>query len=97
MAFRITEDESEYASAVIGNEGQLWGQISYGRGVIVLNPGQSDDHKRFALFHELMHAVWHQSDRAHDGDEEVIRRVAAPLLDMLRRNPELMAYLLRKD
>jgi hypothetical protein len=49
------------------------------------------------LLHETLHAAWDQTSLGlvHDDDaEEVVVKALAPLLlDLLRRNPKLVAYL----
>lgn len=97
LVFSITDGETEHLRAVQDNDGAIWGKIHYPKGEIILDPNQSPSHKRLALLHECLHGVWHLSDRAHESDEDIIRQICAPLLDMLRRNPDLVAYLLSED
>ena len=51
------------------------------------------------LLHELLHCVWSQTPgRArefNEHEEEIVSSVAPWLLDMLRRNPDLVKYLTR--
>ena len=63
----------------------------------ILSPDQNDAHKRMALLHEVLHGCWHLTDKAHQDDEAAIRILAGPLLDTLRRNPLLVAYLVEDD
>lgn len=95
--FTIIEDEATYNRKVVEDDANTWGTIEYGRLRIILNPNQAPDHKRVTLLHELLHGVEDISDQAHDNTEKVIRQLAAPLLDVLRRNPELVAYLLEQE
>ncbi len=98
LTYRITDDEVEQLRETAENEGNAsWGTIKYGRGLIVLNPEQDESHKRLALFHECLHACWHLTDFAHEDDEDPVRRITGPLLDTLRRNPDLVAYLLAEE
>jgi hypothetical protein len=96
LVYRITDDEVEHLREVTA-EGDTWGTIKYGHGLIVLNPEQSDSHKRLSLLHECLHGCWHLTEFAHQEDEDPIRRITGPLLDVLRRNPDLVAYLLAED
>jgi hypothetical protein len=50
------------------------------------------------LLHELLHAVAHVAGFVQSADEtetleDVISRLSSPLLDTLRRNPDLVAFL----
>lgn len=90
----VSDSETDYNRVVVENEGSVWGYIYYGKEKIVLCPDQAETHKRTALMHEVMHAVYHQSSSKHDDPEEdFIRRLAVGLVDTLRRNPEFVAYL----
>lgn len=70
---------------------------------IVLHPEQGADQLRESTLHELMHAIIRGNGLGElsEGDavldpareERVIASVAPILLDMLRRNPRLVAYL----
>ena len=98
LTYRITDDEAEHLRQTVADDGDSsWGMIKYGKGLILLNPEQDASHTRLALFHECLHGCWHLTDFGHQEDEDPIRRIAGPLLDMLRRNPDLVAYLLAED
>ena len=70
---------------------------------IFLNPDQSPSNHRLTLLHEAMHAMcesalgspdWHGLGKSPSAREEsVIRTWEAPLLNLLRDNPTLIAYL----
>jgi hypothetical protein len=93
LAYTITDEEHVYNKTAVDQGEALWGRIDYAKGSIVLSPEQNDAHKRLALLHEVLHGVWHLHDKAHESDEDVLRSLTADLLDTLRRNPELVAYL----
>lgn len=94
MTFRVTDEIAEHNQGVVDDLHDTYGRIRYSQGVIILDPKQNDAHKRITLLHEIMHGCWHLGDRSHKNDEKAIRSLAAPLLDVLRRNPALVAYLL---
>lgn len=62
---------------------------------IRLAPGQAPDYERDTLLHEVMHAILiHNAlELEHDFEEKLCLTLAPALLDTLRRNPRLRAYL----
>lgn len=97
LVFSVTEDEIERLHADVADGDTTFGRIQYGKGRIILDAEQSAAHKRMALLHECLHGCWHLTDFEHKDDEDPIRRITGLLLDMLRRNPDLIAYLLVED
>lgn len=77
----------------------------YKRGRVIVGPDTHDDlHRREVVLHELLHLVFehaaladHFLEAAERGrgpsEEEFAQRLAPPLLELLRRNPALVAYL----
>lgn len=97
LTFRVIDDRSEHNQTIVDDMEKTWGLIRYATGKIILDPDQNDGHKRMCLLHEVMHGCWHIGDRSHKNDEAAIRALAGPLLDVLRRNPDLVAYLTATD
>lgn len=97
LVFAVTDDLAEHNRVSVDFGESTWGRILYARGRIILDPDQNDAHKRYALLHEVLHGCWHIGNRSHENDEPAIRALACPLLDVLRRNPELVAYLLAEE
>lgn len=95
MEFSVTDDAAEHAKQVVANSEDPWGRIDYGVGTITLRPGQSAAHQRFVVLHEVLHGCWHVTDPIdpNNTEEMAIRAIAGPLLDTLRRNPALVAFL----
>jgi hypothetical protein len=91
--FAVTDDQAAYDRKAVDDQTACWGFIEYGRLRIIISPEQAEDHKRAALLHEVLHGVEDISDQRHEHDELIIRQLAATLLDVLRRNPDLVAYL----
>lgn len=64
---------------------------------ISLDPDQGSDCEADTLLHEVLHAVWMiggmQEGAASKHEELVVTTLATLLLDTLRRNPKLVAYL----
>ena len=95
LIYTINDDKARYNEVAVEQECSLWGRIFYGTAEIVLCPtDQNDQHKRLALLHECLHGVWHLHDKTHENDEAFLRSMSADLLDTLRRNPDLVAYLM---
>jgi hypothetical protein len=91
--FAVTDEQAVADRKAVQDQQKCWGWIEYGQQRIILNPDQSEQHKRVALLHEILHGCEDLSDQGHEHDELIIRQLAAPLLDVLRRNPDLVAYL----
>lgn len=65
---------------------------------IHLNAEMPDDLIRETLLHECMHAAWDfvglgKAGAIAEHEEQAIKALAPVLVDMLRRNPEIVAYL----
>lgn len=97
LTFRVLNTIEDHNQGVVEDLHDTYGRIRYSKGLIILDPNQTDAHKRITLLHEIMHGCWHLGDRSHKNDEKAIRSLVAPLLDVLRRNPALVAYLLAED
>lgn len=75
----------------------LVGRCSHRTLTIHIEPDQAASQMRDTLLHEVLHAVANMT--ALDGEwgdereEETILRLAPALLDVLRRNPRLVAFL----
>lgn len=63
---------------------------------MALEPELAPDYAAETVLHEVLHAVNHVMGLGEGkySDEEFCKRVAPMLLDTLRRNPQLVAYLL---
>lgn len=63
---------------------------------IVIRPGLPLDKEREVVLHEVLHGVMTAANLAWDDDndeERIVRSISGPLLDTLRRNPQLVKYL----
>lgn len=97
LVYTVKDDEASHAREVWKSSKGGWGAINYGPGEIVLDPEQNTAHKRASLLHEILHGCWHLTDPQIEGEEAAIRILSLPLLDTLRRNPDLVAYLVASD
>lgn len=97
LVYAVSADQAEHDRLSVQHGKATWGIVRYGEGRILLDPAQMPAHMRMTLLHELLHACWHLTDRDHENDEAAVLALAGPLLDVLRRNPALVAYLLAED
>ncbi len=77
-----------------------WGMTDKARQVVALSPDQSDQRTRLTLLHEILHALADITNL--DGidpsvEERLVTQLAPALLDLLRENPGLVAYLTDTD
>lgn len=92
-------DDPEEAIARGTNHGTL-GATHVDKGLMRLRGGgeQSPDQMRDTMLHEVLHAVvrltYSEKAYAKEDPEQAVGTIATHLLDTLRRNPELVAYLL---
>lgn len=87
--FKVVDDSAHMAS--IGAAGEM--DVASGR--IVIDTTDCADRTRIAVIHELLHACWWMVARPYkEIEQEPMCQIFAPiLLDTLRRNPALVAYL----
>lgn len=78
----------------------LFGKCNPKKSKISINPDQSADSMADTVLHEVLHGCWDQTSLASmpstDGEVEelVVSSLSPALLDTLRRNPELVGYLM---
>lgn len=61
---------------------------------ITLEPAQHPLMMRNSLLHEVLHAIRNITGEAGDEEEAIVCSMSALMLDTLRRNPELVSYLI---
>jgi hypothetical protein len=74
---------------------RLMGNIDYDKCVISLLPNLASAHGAVTLIHEVIHAITLQSRQ--DISEDLIDVLSHGLVDVLRRNPDLVEYLTDGD
>lgn len=96
--YDITDDLVELSRASVKERNPLDGYCSPRRQQILVDthdshPGSS----RYTLLHEVVHAMTdltgHSKEWSDDDEEAFVTRFTPVLLDVLRRNPDLVAYL----
>lgn len=106
FTYRVTSDPEEYNRYVRENDGDdPYGVTSNSHQVILLRPGMPLDLERSTLLHECMHALcevmlgvpnWKKDlpKGRMDSEEKVIRMWEPALMQLMRDNYLLMAYLM---
>lgn len=83
-----------------GDDADLHAIVDTDNTVIALHPAQSADLKREKLLHEVLHAAFFAAGGFPGGDDEqeeaVVRTLSPLLIEVLRDNPALVAYLRRE-
>ncbi len=96
--YTITIDELTRQRAQETSRELLLGQTDHDKLEMILDAKQPDSLMRETLLHETLHLVTEINGlRFEWGDtkeEGVVRRLSPILLEVLRRNPELVAYLM---
>lgn len=97
MRYEVVVDELAILKAGLDEEADLDGQCDERAQRIVLNPTLGPDSQVEAFTHELLHALCFLTGVDHvlgmDKVENMIRSLSPALLDMLRRNPDVVVYL----
>lgn len=91
--FTVSTDEVDLLRAANEMHFDLLGHCDPRRSRITINPEQSSHRMRATLLHECLHAVFEQLGLAGDDEEATVARLAPALLDLLRRNPDLVTFL----
>ena len=67
--------------------------------LIEIRKDQSPSQKAASLLHELLHAIWGESDLPkkfnENGEEEVVTVFEGGLYDLIRNNPKFIEYIRR--
>lgn len=99
--YAVKFDAAEVKRLEEKNKQEYLGCCSFEEELIAINPNQTSDNLAETLFHEIMHAVFGLSGATGRmmREEDAIGRLCPMLLDTLRRNPQLVDYLMdrRRD
>jgi len=77
---------------IVAIDEEVDGLIRTDRLTIEIKDHLGSDYEAECLIHECLHAVWFQTRLPDKGEEEIVKRLAPALLDLIRRNPDLVAY-----
>jgi hypothetical protein len=89
--------EAINALRVAENDAAMRAEIRYSTAVITIDPKLEISQKRLSLTHEVLHGTLCGLGLHVINNEDVVTPIAHSLLDTLRRNPELVAYLMSED
>lgn len=68
---------------------------------IIVSPKLAKDQMKDTIWHEVLHGVSDQVgvsvELGSENEERFIRRMATATLDLMQRNPKLLAYLTEKE
>lgn len=72
------------------------GITDHGSLTVAVNPGKAEDYNRLTLLHEILHVCARTADLrlSYEQEEQFVAGVTSPLLDFLRQNPEVLAYII---
>lgn len=97
VRYKVVVDELAILKAGLAEGGDLDGSCDERSQRIVLNPSLGPDVLAESFTHELLHAVFFVGSVEQmigtDKTETVIRAISPTLLETLRRNPDVVAYL----
>lgn len=96
--YTITIDELTRQRAQETDRSKVLGQTDHDKLEMILDASQPASLLRETLLHETLHLVTEMSglryDSGSDKDERLVRRMSPLLLEVLRRNPDIVAYLM---
>lgn len=96
--YRVSLDSQEMLRMCRSQRTDLLGNCDQRSLTILVEPDQAAGQMADTMMHEVLHAVVDMvglgSEWGSEKEEAVVTRLSPALLDVLRRNPELVAYLL---
>jgi len=100
FTYAVLSDELAAAKAKADSESiDNVGLHDSAKQTITVDPAQGPDSLASTVLHEVLHAIWYgvglQESDAKEQEERVVSAITHPLLDTLRRNPDLVKYLTR--
>lgn len=97
FTFRVSTDEAELLRWKAEDQADLAGRYDEATLSITIDGTHAVGFQRDTLLHEALHALFGMTALEHElGDkqtEHIIRALTPALLDMLRRNPALISFL----
>lgn len=97
IVYEVKTDKATINQAAVDGSTAFYGHIRSGQADILIDPEQAIHHQRMTLLHEVLHGCFYVTMLDKKWEERAVRLLAGPLLDTLRRNPDLVAYLLATE
>lgn len=98
LSYEVTQDRTAWLEAAVREGSEVYGTTDHAKCLIVVDPKQVLGQRRDTLLHETLHCLTEitglASELGPDNDERLVRRLTPMLLDVLRNNPRLVAYLM---
>jgi len=76
------------------DDASIRAHIHYSSSTITVDPALSASQKRLSLLHEILHGTLSGLGLHGINNEDVVTPTASSLLDTLRRNPKMVAFLM---
>lgn len=97
FTYKVTSDRHDMNQRCRDESTDLLGHCDRRMGVISVEPQQSLEQKRDTLLHEVLHAITDmtgiEAEMSNELEEQIVRRLSPVLLEVLRKNPKLVAFL----
>ena len=97
FTYSVTFDQAAIDAASVAADTSLRGETDHALLTIVVHPKLAAQQAVETLLHEVLHTVMTVAgitqDFGDDKEEQIVNRTSPLLLDVLRRNPSLVAYL----
>lgn len=96
--FRIVSETDAMMRYEHEYQEKCWGAIQFKDSTILIDPTADTHQQRTTLLHEAMHGCNAMAGFfGIENEEKIVKALAYSLLDTLRRNPALVAYLTSED
>ena len=95
LSFTVSDDAGAHLGAEDEMSQRLYGMSDKSTERIVIRPGMSPGFKRQIMIHEIVHLLFDDSglELETDVEEQICLSLQAPLLAVLKDNPDLVAWL----
>lgn len=98
VTYRVKTGRAEIDRSSFVQGEPLDGSCDHGAAVITLAPLDSHDVMAVTCAHEVLHALWYlagigDGEESDTVEEDCVNRLAPLLVQLLRENPKLVAYL----
>ena len=92
LVYEVKTDKTTINQATVDGSTTFWAHIRFGQLDILIDADQQLHHQQMTLLHEVLHGCFHVTMLDKKWEETAVRLLSGPLLDTLRRNPDLVAF-----